>query len=348
MSLNRLNIRQTLGFALGLLLILGGALLYWLTYAPNTRIYEGQRAVQIPPGADFTQIVDSLKSAGVLRSRLSFKTLAAATGWYQQVKPGLYRFSANASNMNMLGRLRRGEQDPVRVMIPPGTRPGVVAKIIGRDLYTDSTTFRAALGDSSLAAELQTDTRHLFGYVLPNTYQFYWLTESDEVLRRLKETFDRSFTQEMQQKADSLGLTKEEVIRLASIVEWEARKANEKARIAGVYLNRLRINMPLQADPTIQYAVMEQNGGQKRRLLYEDYEIDHSYNTYNYQGLPPGPITNPALSTVEAVLNAEDHNYRFFVANGNGGHTFSRTFAEHQRAAAKYRRLMRERRRAQK
>jgi UPF0755 protein len=138
-------------------------------------------------------------------------------------------------------------------------------------------------------------------------------------------------------------LTPDEVLRMASIVEWESHHEPEKPTVAGVYLNRLHDGWPLQADPTVQYAVM-QSEGQKRRLLYSDYQIDHPYNTYNYRGLPPGPVNNPSPSSINAVLHPEAHKYYFFVAKGDGTHLFSRTLREHNRNAQEYYRLMRQRR----
>jgi UPF0755 protein len=134
---------------------------------------------------------------------------------------------------------------------------------------------------------------------------------------------------------------------MASIVEWEARLEEEKPRIAGVYLNRLRIGMRLQADPTVQFALMQVEGGRMRRLLFRDYEFQHPFNTYLYGGLPPAPINNPSPSSIHAVLDPEPHDYLYFVARGDGGHTFSRTLSEHNRAARDYRTMMRERRHQQ-
>jgi UPF0755 protein len=335
-----MTVRKAIGLAAAAVLLGGGIAVYWIGFAPNTPPFEDSRTVKIPPGASFEQIVDSLEASEVLATTTSFRLFAAASGWYRQIKPGLYRIHSGTSNLELMNRLRRGEQDAIRVTIPSGIHPGILARRTAASLYTDSTAVRHALEDSSLAAQLGTDTNHLFGYMRPDTYQFYWLSGAEDVIRRLKNAFDNGISREMQARADSLGLTMDEVIRLASIVEWEAYREDEKSTIAGVYLNRLEIGMPLQADPTVQYAIMQQNNGAKRRLLYEDYRIAHPYNTYNYRGLPPGPVTNPAFSTVEAVLNAEDHEYRFFVADGSGGHIFSRTFDEHRRAAAKYRRLM--------
>ncbi|BBM73567.1 endolytic transglycosylase MltG [Rhodothermus marinus] len=333
--------RWIAGAVLVLLLLAGG--LVWIALAPNTPPFEGTRGVKIPRAASFEQVVDSLQAAGILRHRASFVWLARLTGWHRQIKAGYYTFEAGASNYHLLSVLRRGLQTPVRVTIPPGSRAEVVAAVVCRTLACVPDSLLAALRDSSLAAELGTDTLHLFGRLLPDTYFFYWLTDPRTVIRRVHQHFLDFFTPERRARADSLGLSIDEVVTLASIVEWEAGP-EERPRIAGVYLNRLRRGMPLQADPTVQYAVLQLEG-QKRRLLFADYQIDHPYNTYRFRGLPPGPITNPSPDAIDAVLHAERHDYLYFVADGEGGHVFSRTFREHVRAANRYRRLMEQRRR---
>ncbi|MEM6335814.1 MAG: endolytic transglycosylase MltG [Bacteroidota bacterium] len=331
------------------LLVLGGVGLaggyYLVRYVPNTEGFEGERGVKIPRGADFAQAADSLEAAGLLDSRRLFEFVGYATGWAQQVKAGYYEFEDGASTFDLLDRIRKGLVTPLRFTVPPGTRPGVIAALARRDLDVDSTAFREALRDPELLADLGTDEENVFGYMLPNTYQVYWGTSAEEVVRRLKREFDRYMNTERKAKAEALNLTPEEVVRMAAIVEWEARHDDEKARIAGVYLNRLDIGMRLQADPTVQYALMQQDGGRMRRLLFRDYEVDHPYNTYRRNGLPPGAINNPSPTAIDAVLNSEDHAYLYFVADGTGRHRFSRTLREHNNAANAYRRLMRERRR---
>ncbi|MDQ7041026.1 MAG: endolytic transglycosylase MltG [Rhodothermus sp.] len=333
--------RWIAGIVLILLLCAGG--LVGIALAPNTPAYEGTRGVKIPRAATFPQVVDSLQRAGILRYQKPFVWLARLTGWHRQIKAGYYTFEAGASNYHLLSVLRRGLQTPVRVTIPPGSRPEVVAALVCNALACPPDSMLAALRDSNLAAELRTDTNHLFGRLLPDTYFFYWLTDPRTVIRRVHRHFLDFFTPERRARADSLGLTIDEVITLASIVEWEARP-EERPRIAGVYLNRLRRGMPLQADPTVQYAILQREG-QKRRLLFADYRIAHPYNTYRFRGLPPGPITNPSPNAIDAVLYAEAHDYLYFVADGEGGHIFSRTFREHVQAANRYRRLMQQRRR---
>lgn len=316
---------------------------FWIIFGPNTPAFGEARSVGIPPGSTFPAVVDSLQSSGVLKSEATFRLIAQATGWGDQVKAGHYTFDGGASNYDILQKLRRGLQEPVRLTIPPGTRPEIIAAVAGRDMFFEPGDFRDALSDPVLADSLEADTSSLFAYMLPETYFFYWLTEAPATVAKVKEAFDHLWDNELKAGADSLNLTKRDLVTLASIVEWETDLAEEKATVAGVYANRLRIGMKLDADPTVQFAVLQREGF-KRRLLYEDYRIDHSYNTYLRAGLPPGPITNPSPSSLRAAANPQDHDYLFFVARGDGSHVFSRTLAEHNRAAREFHQLMRERR----
>jgi len=319
----------------------------WLFGSSVTEDYEGTRSVTIRRGESLTAVVESLTKQNILNAQKRFRFAATITGWHRQIKPGHYAIAAGASNHELLDKLRKGLQTPLRVTIPPGSRPGVVAAVLRRDLDIDSTAFRLALQDDSLLSDLGTDADHIFGYIMPETFAFFWGTGARQVVSRLKKAYDGYFSAERLARAEALNLTTDDVLILASIVEWETRLNEERPTIAGVYLNRLRIRMPLQADPTVQYALMQLEGGRMRRLLFEDYKLQHPYNTYLYYGLPPGPITNPSPASVDAVLFADDHKYLYFVADGSGGHTFSSTIAAHNRAAANYRRLMRQRRREQ-
>lgn len=332
--------------ALGLAALLVALTGAWVVFGPNTQSYSAARSVKIPPGSSFSAVTDSLESAGILASTATFEWMGRATGWGGQVKAGHYRIESGASNYDLLSTLRRGLQSPIRVTVPPGTRPEVMAALTGTVMNFDREEMEAALKDPELAEELGTDTVSLFAYMLPESYDFYWLTSAETVVRRIKGYFDTYYDEQLAEAASDRDLSKDELLTLASIIEWETHVEGERARVAGVYLNRLRIGMPLQADPTVQYAVMRDEG-QKRRLLFADYEIDDPFNTYRFQGLPPAPITNPSRASLEAAARAEDHDYLYFVATGDGGHIFSRTFQEHARAANRYRQLMRERRQQQ-
>lgn len=334
--------------ALAVLFLIGAvaAATAWIIWGPNTQSISESRGVRIPPGSSFETIVDSLDASGVVASTTTFRWVARGTRWGSQIKAGYYEISPGSSNYSMLSTLRRGLQSPIRLTIPPGTRPEIVARLAGRVMYFEEEEMLAALRDPVLASELGTDSTSLFGYMLPESYDFYWLTPAPTIVRRVKQYFDRFFEREIAAGAGERNLTPADVVTMASIIEWETGIEDEKPRVAGVYLNRLRINMPLQADPTVQYAILESEGA-RRRLLFEDYRLSHPYNTYQRQGLPPGPLNNPSPSSIRSVVNAENHDYLFFVATGDGGHIFSRTFQEHVNAANRYRTLMQERRRAQ-
>ncbi|MXW63285.1 MAG: endolytic transglycosylase MltG [Bacteroidetes bacterium SB0662_bin_6] len=315
----------------------------WVTVWSNTPDFEGSRTVRIPPGSEFEAVVDSLHANGILRRAGTLRLMARATGWGDQVKAGHYTFPAGVSNYDMLSVLRRGLQEPVRLTIPPGVRPEVAAAVAARNMFFSPDDFSAALADTQLAAAFGTDAAGLFGYMLPETYHFYWLSGAERAVRTITETFDAFFERELRAGADSLGLSKRDVATLASIIEWEALRPEEKPMIAGVYHNRLRIGMKLDADPTIQYIILQREGS-KRRLLYSDYRIPHPFNTYLHGGLPPAPLNNPSASSLRAAVAPVRHDFLYFVATGDGTHHFSRTLTEHLRAARRYHALMRQRR----
>ncbi len=332
-------------FVLSMGILLGtGAI--WLLWSPNTLPFEENMSLHIPRGSTFSSVVDSLQNRQLLQRIWTFRLVGQATGWKDQMKAGHYVFSSGASNVHLLQTLRKGLQTPVSVRIPAGSRRDRIARSAAANMAFTADDFLTALRDSALASELSTDTLHLFSYMLPETYQFYWLTEADDVVRQIKKEFDHFFERELASEASDRNLTHDQVVSLAAIVEWETNVDAEKSRVAGVYLNRLQKRWPLQADPTVQYALIELEGN-RRRLFYRDYRIRHPYNTYLYRGLPPGPITNPSPSSLRATAAAEDHDFMFFVASPDGGHSFNVDLRGHNRDAAKLRRYLAERRRTQ-
>ncbi|PSQ98705.1 MAG: endolytic transglycosylase MltG [Bacteroidetes bacterium QS_9_68_14] len=314
---------------------------YWVAFSSNTTSYEGERGVKIPRPARFPTVLDSLEASGILASRQRMQWFERATdlrgaGWGNYLDPGYYRFASGASSREILGRIYRGQQSPVNVTILPGKQPEAIAKGAAQDMGFQKDDFLAALDSSALAQELETDTTHLFGYLMPETYQVRWPDPPVRIIRRAKDQFETFWTEARARRADSLGLSKDEVVTLASIIQWETGLGEELPTMAGVYLNRLDEGMPLQADPTVQYAILQKEG-RKRRLLYEDYQIQHPYNTYQISGLPPGPVTNPSEQALEAVLGREEHDYLYAVATGRGGHYFNETLAEHNRDVQRFR-----------
>ena len=340
--------RRIVAFLLALTItgLLAGGIAVWMIWGQNTLTLHDERGVHLPPGTTLSAAADSLSSQVILHRRWSFLALAQATGWGDQIKAGHYTFTGGESNKAILDKLRFGLQSPVRVMIPAGSYPERIARFASRNMAFSADDFLDALKNPELAGTLGTDTLHLFTYMLPDTYLEYWLTDAESVVRRIKREFDQYYARHLSGPAAELNLEVNEVVSLAAIVEWETNVDEEKSQIAGVYLNRLRQQWPLQADPTVQYALMEIEGG-KRRLFYRDYRIDHSYNTYRFRGLPPGPVTNPSRSSLKSTVHASQHDYMFFVAKPGGGHTFNATLRGHNRDAAVLRQHLRRRRQAE-
>ncbi len=331
--------RRLLPF-LFVLATVGGLAIGWLAFFPNVGGDE-RHSVRLPPDTSFEAAMDSLDAAGALGSRSSMRLFGTLTGWGDQVKTGHYYLEPGMSNWAVLDKIRKGLQDPIRITIPGGLTPARLGRVLQRQLGTDSAAVVAALRDPALAERLGTDTANLFGHIRANTYDILWTTDAERAIERIEDWHDRFWTDARKAKADAMGLTPDEVVTLASIVEWEARKPDERARIAGVYVNRLlgrtaAGRMRLQADPTVQYALMAAGEPQMRRLLFADYRFPSPYNTYLIDGLPPGPITNPTDEAIDAVLDPEAHDFLFFVADGTGGHDFSRTVGEHNAKAARW------------
>lgn len=327
--------------------LLAAGAVAWLAFLPNVGGDE-RHSVRLPEGTGFEAALDSLESADALGSRSSMALFGRLTGWADQVKTGHYYIEPGMSNWAVLDKIRKGLQDPIRITIPPGSRPERTARVLRNQLGTDSTEVARLLRDPAFAESLGTDVAHLHGQMLAETFDMYWTDDAETALRRIHERYERFWTDEREAQARALGLTPDEVVTLASIVEWEARQPEERRRIAGVYVNRLlgrtsSGRMRLQADPTVQYALMEEGGEpQMRRLLFVDYRFPSAYNTYLIDGLPPGPITNPSDGTIAAVLENEAHDFLYFVADGTGGHDFSRTVAEHNAKARRWSQYMQE------
>ena len=335
---------KKLGLIAILIAIAVGLAGYDFLYRSATPDYEGGRSVRIHPDLPIQDVSERLVESGILKRASNFSLLARTTGWAEQIKAGHYEFESGVSNLDIIDRMRRGLQEPVNVRIPAGTRKERMIRAMATEMAFSEEELTQAFSDEALAEELATDTTHLWAFMVPDTYHFYWLTSPEDVIRRVKRRYDGI----IEAGIDSLGtlprnFTPDEVVRLAGIVEWETAHVPEKATVAGVYMNRLNNRWRLDADPTVQYAIMKIEGD-KRRLFFRDYDLQHPYNTYRRGGLPPGPITNPSLTSIQSIIYPEKHRYFFFVATGDGTHIFSRTLSEHRRNAQEYYRVMRQRR----
>jgi len=307
-----------------------------LLFAPGINSISpkgGPARIAVHRGEGFRRIVDALHEAGLIRYRWPLIAAGALIPPLHKIKPGRYTISGNHSTFGLLWYLHSRPQDEVRLMIPNGVEENRIARIIAANLDIDSTAFTQASRDPRLLASLGIKGESTEGYLFPGTYNFAWASTPKDVIAFLTGRFRAFYTDSLKQAAKHAGFDETRLLTLASIVEAETPVDAEKPVIASVYLNRLKKNMRLQADPTVQYAIP----GQSRPLYYKDLAIDSPYNTYRHAGLPPGPICNPGAASIRAVLNPANTGYLYFVATGRGGHAFAETLAEHGRNIQRYR-----------
>jgi UPF0755 protein len=302
------------------------------------------RAVNIPAGATLGSAADSLRAVGLIRSTRLFRMYATVTGHERAIKAGRYRFACDgATGGGMLERLAAGPDDR-RLTIPEGLRLTEIVPLVAKTVGTPEDSVWAAVRDTSLLRELNVPTPDLEGYLFPDTYQLSHGTPASEVVQTMVRRFLQVWQPEWDARLQTLAMNRHDIVALASIIEKEARLDEERPVISAVYHNRLRDGMPLQADPTVQYA----RGQHTNRVLYRDLEIESPYNTYRNAGLPPGPIASPGRASIEAALFPADVPYKFFVAHPDGHHEFRVTFREHTEARAEIRREAQRRAREQK
>ena len=317
------------------LLLYAGLKVYGIFYDPNDFTDETEKTMFVSRGQTFASIVDSLEMKGIIRSRPLFVFAGRMMGGTTRMQTGKYVFGTGIPNIDLYLALRDGTGGAlIPVTIPEGLRARGQARILARTVGVDSAEFVSLVYDESFTHSLGISSHSLEGYLMPETYSFYWQPDARNAIIRMVEQFKRFYSDSLQARARELAWTTNQVMTLASIVEGEAVLGEERQRISGVYHNRLRKGMRLQADPTIQF--MFEDG--PRRVLYSDLLKDNPYNTYQRPGLPPGPVNNPGRSAILAALYPEKHKYIFFVANGKGGHWFTTNYAEHVRYVRKYRR----------
>jgi UPF0755 protein len=294
--------------------------------------------VTVPQGASFAAVTDSLVAHGVVGNRLWFKTLARLRRADRSVRAGVYEFEPGVSAWRVLNILASGSEASTRFTVPEGLTIPEVASLAQEKLGIPTDAVIAAAQDSAAAsAALGFPARSFEGFLRPETYSLRYGTTAPELVRVMAEGFRSAWKPEWDARLDALRWTRAQAVTFASIVEGEARADDERETIAGVYHNRLRIGMALQADPTVQYAIFLATGKRKPRLFTRDYQFRSPYNTYLHPGLPPGPVNSPSLRSIEASLYPAKVPYLYFVAGPDGRHVFSRTYDEHLRAIARVR-----------
>lgn len=324
---------------LGMLLLSG--VFAWRRYrdvfAPNKG--DGEKILYIPSGADLRQVIDSLAALDVLRDTAAFRWTAERKKYAGRVKPGRYIIPPGITNNALVNKLRSGEQDPVRITFTNIRHLPQLAGRIADHLECDSLDMLAAMRAPANQEKYGFTAENMISMFIPNTYEVWWTETPDGILARMAREYDRFWTEERRSKAASLGLSLPEVSTLASIVQGETAKPDEAPKVAGLYLNRLRIGMALQADPTLVFAG-ELEG--VNRILDADKAVDSPYNTYLHTGLPPGPIRLPEPRYIDAVLNPEQHDYLFMCARADlsGYHDMAKTYQQHLVNARRYQRAL--------
>jgi UPF0755 protein len=284
--------------------------------------------VIIPKGASFKTATDSLEKADIVHYPFFFRMLARVKGDDRNIKPGTYLFKRSTPWTEILSALHGGHGLVNTITIPEGFSLNQIVPLLARTLQVPVDSVMAAVRDTALLRRLDVPTPNLEGYLFPDTYAFPDGTTARQAVAELVTRFEREWKPDWNRQLSTLAMNRHDIVTLASIVEEEAKKPEERPVIAAVYHNRLRARMRLQADPTVQYAL----GRHVPRLLYKDLEVKSPYNTYIHAGLPPGPISSPGGASLVAALNPAKVKFLYFVAHPDGHHEFRTTLSEHANA----------------
>ncbi|MCM4161084.1 endolytic transglycosylase MltG [Antarcticibacterium flavum] len=305
-------------------------------FTPNTAFEAESVTIYIPTGANYATVKDSLRPH--LKDIASFEAVAEKKGY--SPKAGKFVITKGMNNNSIINTLRlRGL--PVKVVFNNQERLENLAGRISTQIEADSISLLEVMRDTSFLYGNGFTNENALGMYIPNQYEFFWNTSAEGFRKRMQREYNNFWTPERLQKAEEIGLTPQQVTVIASIVQKETAKVDERAKVAGVYMNRYKNGWKLDADPTVIYAIKLENDNFDtiiKRVLYKDLTLDSPYNTYLYKELPPGPIAMPDISSIDAVLNYEDHKYFYFVADVEnfGYHKFAETLAQHNRNKQAY------------
>jgi len=319
----------------------GGLLLfafYGMLFASNTNFENEYQLLFIETDTSEAELITQITP--FLKSSRSFRLVAKQKKYLKNIKPGRFVLYKGMNN-NELIRVLRSENKPIDLVIAPFERIEEVAGYVSRIIEADSISILEAFVDPDFLFQTKLRPENVLSLILPNTYEVYWNTSAIQYRNRMLKEYRDYWNENRLAQANEIKLSPSEVYTLASIVSKESVKVDERPRVAGVYLNRLRKKMKLQADPTVVYSIKHATGNFDtiiRRVLYRDLRLESPYNTYRRNGLPIGPITMPEMSAIEAVLNAERHSYLYFVADVErpGYHNFSKTLSEHNKKRKAY------------
>ena len=340
--MNRKTLIITAAAAAAAVIAAFGLSLYITYKKPNT-VKEG--VILIYRDADYQDVEDSLKASGTIKNLKSFGRAARKRNLAAHFEPGRYVISPGMSNQYIIRMIANGWQTPAKVTLRGYIKTlDRLAAFLGRNFEADSAAFATVLKDTAMIDSLGFLPETFIGMFIPNTYEFYWTSSPRNVVMRFKKEYETFWSGERDRLAREIGLDRNEVMTLASIVIGETNNAGEMPKIAGVYMNRLHRGMRLQACPTVIYAHLDTEPG-LRHLLHRHLQIDSPYNTYRIKGLPPGPIAIPTVTAIDAVLNYEKSSYLYFCAKPefDGTHNFATTYSQHKANSRAYNKAYRER-----
>jgi UPF0755 protein len=307
---------------------------YRRAYAPF-RGYEGEQLVDIPAGSGTSTIGRRLVGAGVVRDELTFRVALRLSGNARRLQAGEYRFDRPLSAVDVIGKIARGEVDLRPITFPEGLTISEMSRIFEASGLGSAASFIEASKDVSPVSDLDPAARDLEGYLFPDTYALPRSADAQRVVKVMVERFREVMTADLVGAASERGWTVRELVTLASLVEKETARPEERPLVAAVYTNRLEVGMGLQCDPTVIYA-LQSAGRYDGNLRRDDLAFDSPYNTYRYPGLPPGPIAAPGKGALEAAARPADADFLYFVSRNDGSHEFARTLDEHNRNVRKF------------
>lgn len=311
---------------------------YSAMFKPNTAFNNEKAYLYIPSDSKYEDVREQL--IPLLKDIDKFDVLAERKKYTKNIKAGRFVIEKGMSNNDIINSIRSNNL-PIKLSFNNQETLSRLAGRIASQIEADSISLLNAFNDKDFLSKNNFNDKTTLGMFIPNSYEFFWNTSAEKFRDRMLSEYNKFWNESRLNKAKALGLNEDKVIALASIVQKETAKVDERPRVAGVYLNRLKRGMPLQADPTVIYAIKQKTGDFDtviKRVLYKDLEIDSPYNTYKNLGIPPGPITMPDISSIDAVLNPEKHSYYYFVANVKdfGYHKFAKTLSQHNRNRQEY------------
>lgn len=329
-----------LGISIGVIVILG-SIFSWKAYQAflGSSVTDTQPYLFVYANDTYEDVFNRIKTDKIVKNPQLFDYVAKTMKYPESIKPGRYKLTAGMSNRSLIGNLRGGYQEAVKLRFSNIRLKENLAGVLGENFLADSAQFSSILNNDTIAQQYGFTKDNFYTMFIPNTYEIYWNTSPEKVIERLNEEYNKFWTKERLDKAKALNMTPQEVSVLASIVRGEALHNDEMPMIAGLYLNRLQKGMLLQADPTVIFA---NNDFTIRRVLNKHLTIDNPYNTYRFKGLPPGPINMPPIVAIDAVLNPATHDYIYMCAKEDfsGYHAFATSVSEHQVNAKKFQKAL--------